>query len=162
MCSRIPKGRDRAPLESEFRPLLLAESRCDQGMRSFQVLLQLRLAEAVVIALNPLQPARRQVRRRPATGGLAQHFPSDVGHLEGDSGMLAAIPSADRKDFSAHLPHMRSAPLHDMGGRRKAAAKRIEFAIGQRQSASSINSRCCCEDTVLDSSSQTQAVWAGA
>src|SRR4051794_38432883 len=106
-------------------------------MRALQILLQLRLAEASIIALDPLHPARRQVRRRPATRSLPKHLPSDIGYLERDPWMLVPLPSADRKDFPAHLPHMRPAPLHDMGRRRKAAAERIEFAICQRQSRSS-------------------------
>src|SRR5690606_34245103 len=68
-------------------------------------------------------------------GRVAQHFPADVGNLEGDAGMVAALPAADREDLAADLPDMRAAPLHDMGGGGERGAEGVEFAVAHGHGA---------------------------
>ena len=87
------------------------------------------------MVLDPFHAARGEVGRGAAAGGVAQDFPGDVGDLEGDAGMVAALPAADREDLATDLPDMRAAPLHDMGGGGKARAEGVEFATGHRHGA---------------------------
>src|SRR5271169_530861 len=86
------------------------------------------------IMLNPAHAARSEIGRGPQAGERFQDLERSRTDLEGESGD-GFVPSADREHLTANLPHMRSAPLHDMARRGQGGAEAIEVVVGHARAS---------------------------
>tara|TARA_X000000368_G_scaffold414290_2_gene403891 strand:+ start:574 stop:942 length:369 start_codon:yes stop_codon:yes gene_type:complete len=99
--------------------------------------------------LDPLHAARGEVRGRAQSGLFAHDLIGQVRDLEGEMPVLrcrialfdhhirwrlairpvaiVATEPGDGKNLAANLPHIRTAPLHHMGGGRQGGAETVEI-----------------------------------
>ena len=101
--------------QSEFALKLLRQPPRHDAMAAHEVVAKCSVIHRFIgPPLDPLHPARCEIGRRPEAWLLAQDVERCRRAFEGDSERLSVAPATDCEHLAAHLPHMRSSPLHDV------------------------------------------------
>src|SRR5439155_14711225 len=117
-------------IEPQRLLLLFRQTLSHDPMGSPQIILELSVREAGLgVMLDPFHAARGKIRCRTQARLFLKHLVSNIGDLEGDMGLGTIVPAAYGEHLAADLPHMRTAPLDHVSGRRQPSTECIILPV---------------------------------
>jgi hypothetical protein len=97
----------------------------------------------MILALNPLQTARSEIRGWAKSGHFPQHLVHRFRSFEGDTGHPVVVAIVNRENLAADFPNIGATPLHDMSRGWQAATELIEIIWSHRAIVECSDSKRC-------------------